>query len=90
MNKRLNTVLFILGATVFNILVMIVVFFILMVLFARFLAPSLSPGANQIILLLLFVASVAGTYVLYHRLMRWATAKYNLEAYMAPIFGKKK
>ena len=90
MNKRLNTVLFILGATIFNILVMVVLFLILMVLFARFLAPSFPPAANQIILLVLFVGSVAATYLLYHRLMRWLTKRYELERYMAPLFGKSK
>lgn len=90
MNKKLNTVLFILGATLFNIVVMIVLFFILMVVFARFLAPALPPGANQIILLLLFVASVALTYVLYHRIMRYLTTKYDMETYMAPLFKRKK
>ncbi|MFW5643255.1 MAG: hypothetical protein ACOCYQ_04445, partial [Alkalispirochaeta sp.] len=67
MNKRINTVLFIIGATIFNIIAMVVIFFVLMVVFARFIAPSLPPGANQIILLVLFVASVAATYLIYHR-----------------------
>ncbi|MFP4151506.1 MAG: hypothetical protein ACLFR8_03685 [Alkalispirochaeta sp.] len=90
MNKRINTVLFIIGATIFNIIAMVVIFFVLMVVFARFIAPSLPPGANQIILLVLFVASVAATYLIYHRLMRWLVVKYDLEAYMSPLFGKKK
>jgi len=90
MNKRVNTVLFIIGATFFNIIAMVVIFFVLMVIFARFIAPSLPPGANQIILLVLFVASVATTYLIYHRLMRWLVVKYDLESYMSPLFGKKK
>ena len=90
MNKKLNTVLFILGATLFNIVVMIILFFVLMVIFARFLAPALPPGANQIILLVLFVASVALTYLLYHRIMRYLTTKYDMETYMSPLFGKRK
>lgn len=90
MNKRLNTALFILGATIFNIVVMVILFVVLMVVFARFIAPALPPGANQIILLVLFVASVAITYVIYHRLMRWVSTKYDLETFMSPIFGKKK
>ena len=48
MNKKLNTVLFILGATLFNIVVMIILFFVLMVIFARFLAPALPPGPTRL------------------------------------------
>ncbi|MFO8042963.1 MAG: hypothetical protein R6U25_07165 [Alkalispirochaeta sp.] len=88
MNKRLNSVLFIIGATVANIVSMVVIFAAFMVLFARFLAPHLAPGANQIILLVLFVGSVIITYVLYHRFMKWLGEKYNLQDYFGPLFGK--
>ncbi len=90
MNKKVNTLLFILGATVLNIVVMTVLFFIFLVLFARFVAPALPPGANQIILLVLFIAAVVVTYFLYHRFMRFLTTKYPLDEYMSPLFGKKK
>ncbi|HKK48005.1 MAG TPA: hypothetical protein VJ932_02855 [Alkalispirochaeta sp.] len=90
MNKRLNSVLFILAATVANIISMVVIFGILMVLFARFLAPHLAPGANQIILLVLFVGSVVITYVMYHRLMKWLAEKYPLQDYFGPLFGRSK
>ena len=90
MNKRLNSVLFIVGATVANILSMVVIFATFMVLFARFLAPHLAPGANQVILLVLFVGSVIITYVLYHRFMKWLAEKYNLQDYFGPLFGKGK
>jgi membrane protein implicated in regulation of membrane protease activity len=88
MNKRLNSVLFILGATIANIIVMILVFAVLMVIFARFVAPLLTPMVNQIILLVLFIGSVVITYVLYHRLMRYLSQRYNLEEYFGPLFGK--
>lgn len=90
MNKRLNSILFILGATIVNIVAMILIFFVCMVLFARFFAPHLSPGVNQIILLVLFVGSVVLTYFLYHRLMKWLSNKYPLEEYFGPLFGKKR
>lgn len=90
MNRRLNSVLFILAATVVNIVAMVVIFGVLMVLFARFAAPNLSPQVNQILLLVIFVGSVVLTYVLYHRLMKWLAAKYPLEKYFGPVFGKEK
>ncbi len=89
MNKRLNSVLFILGATVANIVVMTILFLVLLVLFARFLAPVLPPWANQLGLLLLFVGAVVGTYLLYHRFMKWLSEKYPLEHYFGPLFSRR-
>lgn len=89
MNRRLNSVLFILAATVFNILVMFAVFALALITFARFLAPSLPPGANQIILIALFIASIVLTYLIYHRLVRWLTRKYDFEQWFGPLFGRR-
>ncbi len=88
MNKRLNTVLFMIGATIANVVVMFVIFLVLFFFFGRFLAPQLSPGINQILLLVIFVASMVSTYFLYHKLMRRFAEKHDLEKYFEPIFRK--
>ncbi|MFP4302324.1 MAG: hypothetical protein ACLFPW_09950 [Spirochaetaceae bacterium] len=90
MNKRVNTVLFVLGASVVNVIIMLVLFLALFVVFARFLAPSLSAGANQLIMVLIFVVSIGVTYFIYHRLVRWLSTKVDMDKYFDPIFGKKK
>ena len=43
MNKKANTVLFMLGATVVNIILMVLIFVLLFYLYGRFIAPSVSP-----------------------------------------------
>lgn len=88
MNRRLNSILFILAATIVNIIAMVLIFGVFMILFARFIAPHLAPSVNQIVLLVIFVGSVAITYVLYHRLMKWLSRRYPLEKYFGPVFGK--
>lgn len=88
MNKRLNSVLFVLGATVVNILLMLLVFFVMLILFARFVAPALSPQANQLILFGLFIASVVITYVIYHFAMRAIAKRVPLEDYFGPLFTR--
>ncbi len=88
MDKRVNTVLFIVGATVFNILLMFLLFLLVFVLFARFLAPVLPPGINRILPPVLLVGSVIGTYVIYHRLMKWAVEKFKLDQYFSPVFKR--
>lgn len=88
MNKKANTVLFILGATVVNVLIMIVIFLALFVVFGRFIEPNLPPQVNQIVMLLLFIGSIVATYFLYHKLVKWLSDKYDLDKYFDPIFRR--
>ncbi|MFP4329530.1 MAG: hypothetical protein ACLFP6_02315 [Spirochaetaceae bacterium] len=89
MNKRVNTILFVLGASVVNVILMLALFLALFVLFARFLAPSLSPGLNQLIMVVIFVLSIGATYFIYHRMVRWLSTKIDFGNYFDPIFGKR-
>lgn len=90
MNKRLNSILFVLAATVANIAVMLILYVLLLVLYARLAAPALPPTTNQIMLLVLFVVSVGVTYVLYHQVMKRMAKKYDLARYFGPIFGRER
>ncbi len=90
MNRKMNTVLFVLGATVVNVLLMVVLFLILFVLFARFVAPAMAPEAGQFVLLALLLVSIAGTYFIYHRLIVVLQQKVDMEKYFDPIFGKRR
>lgn len=89
-NKKLNSVLFILAATLGNIVVMSASFFLLLILFARFAAPALPPWANQVGLLLIFVGAVVGTYFLYHAFMKYLAKRVKLEEHFGPIFSRRK
>jgi uncharacterized SAM-binding protein YcdF (DUF218 family) len=89
MNKRLNTVLFIIGATIANIIVMMVIFLVLFVVFGRFLAPHIPANIGVYILMVLFVLSIVATYFIYHRVVRWLASKYDLENYFGPIFPRR-
>ena len=88
MNRRLNSILFVMAATVANIVVMMLLFTVLLVVFARLIAPSLPPQVNQIMLMVLFVVSVVATYVIYHRVVRRLGERYDLQKYFGPIFSK--
>jgi hypothetical protein len=90
MNKKTNTVLFVLGATVVNIIMMIVLFLVLFVLFDRFLAPNIGEGIVPVFMLLIFIISVGGTYFIYHKLIKLVQARVDMEKYFDPIFNKKK
>jgi membrane protein implicated in regulation of membrane protease activity len=90
MNKKANTVIFILGATVVNVLIMLGIFIILFILYGRFIAPGLSPEINQIVMLLLFIGSIVLTYFIYNKLIKYVSNKYDLDKYFDPIFKQKK
>jgi uncharacterized protein YneF (UPF0154 family) len=89
MNKKLNTILFVLGATLVNMVMMILLFIAGFLLYGAFLAPKLPPEVNSIALLLLFIGSIIGTYFLYHRIMRYLSNKVNWDKYFAPLFGRR-
>lgn len=85
-NKKLNSVLFIIGATVLNLALMIALFILLAVLYARFLAPFLNQGASQLIIVFIFFLSVIGSYFFYHLFIKWLSKRVDMEKYFDPIF----
>jgi hypothetical protein len=90
MNKKGNTLLFILGATVFNILVTVICFLALFVLFAWLLAPRLPPAAGAWILLIIFVGAVVLSFIIYRMVLKLLFKRIDADKYFDPIFGKRK
>ena len=90
MNKRANTLLFIAGATLVNLISMVVVFFVLLLIFGRLLAPIIPARLGQLLLPILFVASMVITYFVYQRLIRWLSGRIELTRYFEPIFRIRK
>lgn len=88
MNKKVNTVLFVLGATLVNMVVMAILFVICLILIARFVDPE-SP-MMPLFLGLMFIVSIGGSFYLYTVVMKKITVKYNLEQFLDPIFWKKR
>lgn len=87
MNKKLNTLLFVLGATLINMVVMAILFLICLILIARFVDPE--SALLPFYLGLMFLVSIGGSFFLYTLVMKKITVKYDLEAYLDPIFWKK-
>ena len=89
-NKRLNTILLIVAATVLNLVVMAVLYFALVILYGRFGAPYIPPEYGAAILVGLFLAVAAFTYFGYYHFMRLLAVRYDMERYFDPIFPKGK
>jgi len=90
MSKRTNTVWFLLGATVFNIVITIVSFILLLVLYGRLLAPLLPESAAAWGLPVIFVASLVLAFVIYRLAMKWFMKRFDLEKNFDPLFGPRR
>jgi hypothetical protein len=90
MSKKTNTLLFILAATIFNILVTIICFLVLFILFVRFLAPNMPETAAGWGFPIIFIAAIALSFLIYRVLLKFLLKKFNPEKYFDPIFGRRR
>ena len=90
MNKNLKLGLFLLGATVFNVVLMFVFIIAIFLIASRLMGDSPNPVVFQIILFVGFIASIVLTFLIYGKVMKWLQAKYNLEQHFPQLFKKKK
>jgi hypothetical protein len=90
MSKKTNTLVFILAATVFNILVTIVCFLVLFILFVKFLAPIMPETAAGWGFPIIFIGSIALSFLVYRVLLKFLLKKFNPEKYFDPIFGRRR
>jgi hypothetical protein len=94
MNKKANTVFFILGATVLNIVTMLIILFLGIFLIGRFLSESAQESVGQFLFILVFLVAIAGSFFSYNRLIKYISNKIDMDKYFHPIFkprggGKK-
>jgi len=89
MNKKVNTLLFILGATVFNIFVTILSFVLLFLLYAKLIAPLLPEGGGSWVFSLFFLVSIVISFLVYRYLLKFLLTKVDVEKYFDPIFVRK-
>jgi hypothetical protein len=90
MNKKVNTVLFLLGATVFNLLIMFILIVIFLVLISAIFRDSLNPNVLSILMIVVFIGSIAASFFIYGRVVKWLSRKIDMEKYFLPLFRRKK
>jgi uncharacterized membrane protein YbhN (UPF0104 family) len=91
MNKKANTLLFILGATVFNIIVTILIIILLFICYANFLM-QLFPNpeaANSWAFSFIFLLSLVIAFIVYRRVLNFIVKKIDMEKYFDPLFVRK-
>ncbi|GHV11493.1 hypothetical protein FACS189491_02820 [Spirochaetia bacterium] len=90
MSKKTNTWLFILGATVFNILITIISFLVLFFIYAKFIM-GLLPGDTffAVFFVVSFIASIALSFIIYRVILKYLLKRFDVEKYFDPIFGRR-
>jgi len=90
MNKKLNTVLFLLGATAFNLLTMFLLILLCLVAISAIFRDSLGPNLLAVLMIVIFIGSIAASFLIYGRLVKWMSRRYDMEKYFLPLFRRKK
>jgi membrane protein implicated in regulation of membrane protease activity len=90
MSKKTNTLLFILGATVCNILITIIIFMVLLLVYGRALVPLLSEQAIAWGLPVLFIGSIALSFVIYRLILKQLVKRIDMEKYFDPLFAPRR
>jgi len=89
MNKKANTLLFILCATVFNIFVAIFSFVVFTLLYVRFFFPLIPEAGRQWGFTLIFLSSIGVSFLVYRYVLKYLLTKVEVEKYFDPLFVKK-
>jgi hypothetical protein len=82
MNKKLNTALFMIGATVFNLLLLFVLLILGWVLIAALKLPPL-------LLIVVFLAAMVGSFLIYNQVVKFIARKIDMEKYFLPLFKRR-
>ncbi|MDR0562129.1 MAG: leader peptide processing enzyme [Spirochaetaceae bacterium] len=90
MNKKTNTLLFVLGATVFNILITLISLAVLMFLYFKLLFPILPENVSVWGLPILLVGSLGLSFVVYRLILKQIIKRIDMEKYFDPIFGSRR
>ncbi|MCL2381135.1 MAG: leader peptide processing enzyme [Treponema sp.] len=90
MSKKTNTLLFIVGGTVFNILVTVLCFFLFLFVYSRFLFPHLPAGSAAWMIPVNFVMSIAASFLIYRQVVKLIMKKVDMEKYFDPVFTRSR
>lgn len=89
MNKATRTALFIVVATIVNLLITVTIFLILMVLYGLTLARLLPPETGAIGTFVCFILSVVGAGFVYKKILNYGQKRYDLEKLIGPATRRK-
>lgn len=87
--KKRNTVVFITLATIGNIVLMLILFFVGFMLLGRFGNPEDENG-NMTWIMVIFFVSIGLSWFIYSRFVKWYTKRVDADETFAPVFSSKR
>jgi len=89
MNKKLNTIFFILGATLLNVLVAIVSFILLSLIYVKFIYNLIPEQSGSWVFALIFLISIVVSFIVYRNLLKYLLRKIDVDRYFDPLFVRR-
>ena len=90
MNKAMNTAVFMVAATAFSLVMMIIVVIISILLVAWLTENGLPTGGASALLVVFVLAGLAGSFFAYGRVMKIIDLKIDLSSKIYPLFQRKR
>lgn len=90
MHKKVNTLLYIIGATLFNVIITIASFTVLALIYSKLLLPHIPEEGRAWGFPLIFIASIVISFVAYRFALKLLIKKVDVDKYFDPIFGGKR
>jgi len=85
----MNTVLFLIGGTVFNILVTIACFLLFLLVYSNFLYGRVGESVAAWMLPLFFAGAIVASFFIYRLALKMLMKKIDMEKYFEPIFARR-
>jgi phosphoglycerol transferase MdoB-like AlkP superfamily enzyme len=89
MSKKTNTLLFLIGGTIFNVIVTLVCFLLLLLVYSNFLYDRVSESVAAWVLPVFFVGAIAASFFIYRLAIKFLMKKIDMEKYFDPIFSRR-
>ncbi|MBN2657799.1 MAG: hypothetical protein JXR86_12120 [Spirochaetales bacterium] len=89
MNKKLNTLLFLIAGTIVNIGIMLILLILFLYLIGHAFTSETSSQLVSVLTLGAVMLSVVGSYLIYSQIIKFINRKWDLEKYIAPLFKRK-
>jgi len=90
MSKKTNTFLFIIGGTIFNILVTMISFLVFIFIYSKFFYGKVSDNSAAWLLPVFFAAAIAASFFIYRLAIKILIKKVDMDKYFNPIFVSRK
>ena len=89
MDKKVNTILFVLGATLFNILISILSFAVLAFIYIKFIMAVVPEESRAWIFAIIFIAALVISFLLYRLVLKLIMKKIDINEHFDSIFGRR-